>query len=180
MCYNKKHMIFIICFLFNGVYGIMNKRFIITISWVLVFLWMLIIFRLSSQVAEDSNGLSLGITGLLQKTLDKIVQTDSGSLNHLVRKGAHFSAYMLLAVLSSNAVRQSGIRGLKSLAAALGICVLYAASDEIHQLFVAGRSGQPLDVLIDSLGACVGIGIFTLVKHCRLGKNSRRLNKQST
>lgn len=180
MCYNKKHMIFIICFLFNGVYGIMNKKFIITISWVLVFLWMLIIFRLSSQVAEDSNGLSLGITDLLQKTLERFAQTDSGSLNHLVRKGAHFSAYLLLAVLSSNAVRQSGIRGLKSLAAALGICVLYAASDEIHQLFVAGRSGQPLDVLIDSLGACVGIGIFTLVKHCRLGKNRRRLNKQST
>ena len=158
----------------------MNKKFIVTISWILVFLWMLIIFRLSSQVAEDSNGLSLGITGLIQNALEKFVQTDPGSLNHLVRKGAHFSAYMLLAVLASNAVCQSGIKGLKSFAAALGICVLYAVSDEIHQLFVAGRSGQPLDVLIDSFGACVGAGILTLIKSCRLGKNSKRLNKQST
>lgn len=173
-------MIFIIRFLFNGVYGIMNKKIRATISWILVLLWMLLIFRLSSQVAVESNGLSLGITDLIQKALEKFVQMDSGTLNHLVRKGAHFSAYMLLAVLTFNAVCQSGMKGLKSFFAVIGICVLYAAGDEIHQLFVAGRSGQPLDVLIDSLGACVGAGIFTFLRHCRLGKNSRRLNKQST
>ncbi|HEV2060408.1 MAG TPA: VanZ family protein [Solirubrobacteraceae bacterium] len=38
------------------------------------------------------------------------------------------------------------------------IAVLYAASDEIHQSFVAGRDGSPLDVAID----CVGIGLAAL------------------
>ena len=34
---------------------------------------------------------------------------------------------------------------------------LYAASDEIHQLFVPGRSGQLRDVLLDSDGVAAGI-----------------------
>ena len=33
----------------------------------------------------------------------------------------------------------------------------YAATDEFHQLFVAGRSGQIKDVLIDTIGACIGL-----------------------
>ncbi len=167
-------------FFINGVYCIMNKNIRVTISWILVLLWMLLIFRLSSQVAVESNGLSLGITDLIQRALEKFVQMDSGTLNHLVRKGAHFSAYMLLAVLTFNAVRQSGMKGLKSFFAVIGICVLYAAGDEIHQLFVAGRSGQPLDVLIDSLGTCVGAGIFTFAERYRFRKNNCRLNKQNT
>lgn len=34
---------------------------------------------------------------------------------------------------------------------------LYAASDEFHQLFVPGRSGQISDVLLDSAGVCFGV-----------------------
>jgi len=36
-------------------------------------------------------------------------------------------------------------------------------SDEFHQFFVPGRAGQLKDVLIDSTGATVGIGIYLLV-----------------
>ena len=34
---------------------------------------------------------------------------------------------------------------------------LYAVSDEIHQIFVPGRSGEPRDVLIDTSGVLIGI-----------------------
>jgi VanZ family protein len=153
----------------------MNKIIKVTVSWILVLLWMLLIFRLSSQVAAESNGLSLGITGWIQNVLEKFIRMDSGVLNHLVRKGAHFSAYMLLAVFSSNAVHQSGISGWKGFAAAFGICVLYASSDEIHQLFVAGRSGQSTDVLIDSLGALVGMGIALLIGRAIIKLQNKKL-----
>ena len=43
------------------------------------------------------------------------------------------------------------------------ICILYAISDEIHQLFVPGRSGQVSDVLLDTLGAFTGIMIYKLI-----------------
>ena len=40
---------------------------------------------------------------------------------------------------------------------AVGICFLYACTDELHQLFSSGRSGQFDDVLLDSIGALLGI-----------------------
>ena len=48
-----------------------------------------------------------------------------------------------------------------TLAIALGFCILYAASDEIHQLFVPGRGAQFRDVMIDFSGAILGSGIST-------------------
>lgn len=48
----------------------------------------------------------------------------------------------------------------KRMLLALLIGVEYAAIDEIHQLFVAGRSGQITDVMIDSIGIALGICIL--------------------
>lgn len=154
----------------------MNKKILVVFSWAAVLLWMLLIFRLSSQVAVESNGLSLGIVGWIQKLMAGLGQAESEIINHIVRKGAHFSAYMVLAALTANALRRSGSNGWKSLVTAICICVLYAVSDEIHQLFVAGRSGQPSDVAIDSLGALAGMGIFILaVKYCE-----KRLHRKNS
>lgn len=43
------------------------------------------------------------------------------------------------------------------------IGIEYAALDEIHQLFVADRSGQITDVMIDSIGIALGICIFMFI-----------------
>lgn len=56
------------------------------------------------------------------------------------------------------------------------VCVLYATSDEIHQLFVPGRSCQIGDIAIDAAGAAAGIVLILLlisVKRRRSAKNSR-------
>lgn len=53
------------------------------------------------------------------------------------------------------------------------IAALYAASDEIHQLFVPGRSGQLSDVILDSAGALAGVAVFTVICwliNCRKAK----------
>ena len=44
----------------------------------------------------------------------------------------------------------------------LSIGVIYAISDEIHQMFIAGRTAKPTDVFIDTLGVTVG-GLFILL-----------------
>ena len=49
------------------------------------------------------------------------------------------------------------------MALALIVCVLYAISDEVHQMFVPGRGPGIKDVLIDSAGATVGIGVYMFV-----------------
>jgi len=136
---------------------------------------MLLIFYLSSQVVQRSNKLSTGITQIVIKVV-KIVSPDSilgldGS-NHLVRKNAHFFAYLILGTLVMNALKRSRVTGFRVVIFTLVICVLYATSDEVHQLFVPGRGGQVKDVLIDSSGALLGITLFTATNKFMKKKSS--------
>lgn len=146
------------------------------LAWTAVILWMAVIFHLSHQPATVSNTLSTGITEVIVKTVEKVIpraSIDVQSFNNVVRKNAHFIAYLVLGVLVLNALRRTGVKGSRSLVLALGICVLYAVSDEVHQLFVPGRGGQVHDVLIDSAGASVGIGLYLLVSRVVRGGGTK-------
>ncbi|MBN4074890.1 MAG: VanZ family protein [Alkaliphilus sp.] len=137
-----------------------KKQIIISISWLAVLLWMVLIFNLSSQPANQSNKLSEGITKAIVDTVERVAPStdfDLSRLNHIVRKNAHFFAYLVLALLVMNAVRRTGGNDIKL---TLLICVLYAISDEMHQIFIPGRSAQLSDVLIDSVGVVVGIVMY--------------------
>ncbi|WP_347489269.1 VanZ family protein [Desulfoscipio sp. XC116] len=118
------------------------------ISWAAVILWMALIFNLSAQVAAQSNQLSRGITAASVKTVEKVApraEFDIRSFNNILRKNAHFFAYLVLGVLVLNALRRSGAHGCRGFALALGICILYAISDEAHQLFVPYLSPAEVD-----------------------------------
>jgi VanZ family protein len=144
------------------------------LSWSAVILWMALIFYLSHQPATESNQLSKGITELIVKTVEKVdpnPEFDIRSFNYIVRKNAHFFAYLILGVLVLNALRRSGVYGYRSVGLALLMCVLYAISDEVHQLFVPGRGAQIKDVIIDCAGVSIGIGVYILIGGRR--KNSR-------
>ncbi len=141
-----------------------NKK----IAWALAIGWMSLIFILSHQPASVSSGLSSSITEFL---LGQITELFPGSdarveeFHTLVRKNAHFIAYLILGVLLVNALGSWGQLTLKVFSAAFTIAVLYAASDEFHQLFIDGRSGEVRDVLIDSAGAVAGIVICWLIDY---------------
>ncbi len=158
-----------------------KKHISILVSWTLVLLWMLLIFNLSAQPAQQSDRLSGGITQIVIKVVQKIVpgsNPDLSSFNHIVRKNAHFFAYLVLGILALNALRRSGVSGKGWPLLALCICAVYASSDEFHQLFVPGRSGQVKDVLIDSSGALLGIVLSLTVSKLKCKrKNSMYLLK---
>ena len=61
----------------------------------------------------------------------------------------------------------------------LVIGIVYASSDEIHQRFVSGRSGQITDVMIDSFGVLFGILIVMLVMECTRRILSKRYIKST-
>lgn len=133
------------------------------LPWTLVILWMVLIFYLSHQPATKSNELSTGITEKIVEAIEKVApdfKIDIGRFNHIIRKNAHFFAYLVLGILVANGLRSCNVNGYKGFIIALIICVLYAISDEIHQLYVPGRGGQVKDVIIDSAGALVGIGVY--------------------
>jgi VanZ family protein len=130
------------------------------LSWAAVILWMALIFKLSSQPAVQSSKLSTGITKINIKAIEKVNPNTKFNIvkfDHMVRKNAHFFVYLFLGVFVINVLRRSGIRGYRCVVYALLICILYATSDELHQIFVPGRGAQVKDVIIDSAGASVGI-----------------------
>lgn len=81
------------------------------------------------------------------------------AVHPFVRKAAHFTAYALLglSVFFSVHLLYDRLRMRLKAVAALSVCALYACFDEIHQLFVPGRDGNFIDVLIDVSGSLCGI-----------------------
>ena len=137
------------------------------LPWILVILWMALIFFLSHQPAMESNQLSSGIIKRIYDIIKMIapdIRLDLESLNHIIRKLAHFGVYMILGFLLANGLRYNKKSRINAILLALLICILYAISDEIHQIFIPGRSGQVSDVLIDSLGGLVGIVLLDLLR----------------
>jgi len=153
----------------------MSNRTISLISWATVILWLLVIFSLSSQPGPESNNLSKTVTKQIVKTTQKVIVSEEtikprknliNKLNNLIRKYAHGVVYLVLGMLVMNAFAVSGIRGCKAFIFSLIFCLIYAASDEIHQLFVPGRGAKETDVLIDALGAVIGMLVYNII--CRL------------
>jgi len=76
-----------------------------------------------------------------------------------LRKVAHAAEF---AVLGFWLLRATGRVDL-----ALGLGIAYAVSDEIHQHFVSGRQGEPLDVAIDAVGVAIGVYLGTRLRRAR-------------
>ena len=141
------------------------------LPWMPVILWMLVILYLSSQSADQSNQLSMGVTVRIYEAVNILLpELEVDAFNHMVRKYAHFFAYMILGILSVNALYLNGIKDRKAILYSFIISFLYAISDEIHQIFVPGRAGQVMDVLIDSSGGIIGIAIYASVYSLTIGK----------
>lgn len=125
--------------------------------------WMAVIFYLSAQPAEQSSELSTGIMHVLLEFTEKTLVIDDGFFHHIIRKSAHLIAYLLLGILTMFALEHRIKQNMIQILIALLIGVLYAMSDEVHQLFVAGRSGEIADVGIDALGVLIGVLIYILL-----------------
>jgi VanZ family protein len=99
--------------------------------WAPVVLWAAVIFAFSS-VPDLGTGL--------------------GTWDLVLRKLAHAAEFAVLGALLLRAV------AVERTALALGIA--YAATDELHQHFVPGRLGSPVDVLIDAAGLAIGVALW--------------------
>ena len=152
------------------------------LSWSFVIIWMAIIFGFSSQVAEQSNQLSTTVTEVVVEVVENVApraEINVHRLNGIIRKNAHFFLYLVLGILVTNAFRRSGNTLIRSLVFSFFICVLYAVSDEIHQMYVPGRGAQATDVLIDSSGASVGLFIYWISSYI-YGVKSKKKKTAST
>jgi len=131
------------------------------IFMILIIIWMVLIFLLSSQDATQSAELSGGLIDKILNLFDRELLEFEVSMidvmQFIIRKFAHMFLYVVLAILVSIELSTYSIK--KELIISGSICVCYAISDEIHQHFVSGRSGEIRDVLIDAVGVIIGICI---------------------
>ena len=136
---------------------------------ILLFGTFYIIFGFSSQDGEESGGISSRVTEfILEKsnTYKNIEENRQDEIfertEKIIRKIAHFSIYALVGFLLMGLVSTFKLKEKTRILISLILGVLYAASDEIHQLFSPGRSAQITDVYIDTLGILVGIFVILL------------------
>lgn len=156
----------------NGERDFAMKRTVALLhAWLPVFFMMSVIFYFSHQRAAESSKLSGSLTEAVAIVIEALVPfmtIDSEFLHFFIRKGAHFTVYFILGVTLIRACSIYFARKRRALYAFIIAC-LYAISDEVHQLFIPGRSGEIGDVLIDSFGALIGIFIYLRIrrKFCR-------------
>ncbi len=140
---------------------------------VLAIIWMIVIFIFSAQNNEESSVVSEGfsdrivnVTGwLLHLHIDEDKALEIAlAIEYFVRKGAHMTEFAVLAVLLYLWLGRWQMARLRRCGTAVALTVLYACSDEFHQLFVEGRAGLASDVLVDGVGAVLGLVFFLLVQ----------------
>lgn len=139
----------------------MNKK----LSFLICILWMCLIFYFSHQPATISDSQSNGTLSILQKLFNNspvinALLSDADKKDFIifiVRKSAHMFIYFMLAILCFVHLQSKDSLSIKSYALSLFISFIYATSDEIHQVFIQGRSGQISDVAVDTLGALIGL-----------------------
>jgi VanZ family protein len=83
-------------------------------------------------------------------------------INLFVRKNAHAFEYLILSILTANALLINKIKGKASLPIIMFVCLFYAVLDEFHQSFIPGRTAMVNDILIDFAGCLIGILIYFL------------------
>lgn len=126
------------------------------IKWILVILWMVVIFIFSNETSTMSNEKSRFFIYLIQ-TLGLDLNAFFGNLsNFMVRKASHFLEYFILAILLFNIIKGK-FEIKKVFIISIVIVVLYACTDEIHQIFIPGRTARIKDIFIDTVGGSMGL-----------------------
>ena len=121
----------------------------IVFSWALVLVVLCFIFNLSAQDAEESKELSDSLVSRIFQWLEVYIDGE------LIRKFAHMLEFAALSFSLYNGVLATW-ETKKAHLVSLVLTVLCAVGDEIHQIFVPGRSGEIRDVIIDTCGAITG------------------------
>ena len=127
--------------------------------WLPAGLWigmLLLIFYFSSQAGSPENSAAwlLGwLRWLAPQLAERLTPEQLHLLNYTFRKMGHGTGYLILTLLGYWAFRRSfGMDSPRAVRGAVLTSLLRAVLDEIHQAFVPGRTGTPVDVMIDAVG----------------------------
>ena len=153
------------------------KKYLKIINIVLLVICMISIFLLSNEDRKTSTIRSIDTTKKIVSVVssDKVSDTTSTKIAkdyfNEVRKSAHFIEYLCLGILVINVIKDYKKISYKWIIICILFFLLYSISDEVHQIYVPGRSCEVRDVLIDTSGSIIGIMIYCLINRKQLVKN---------
>lgn len=129
--------------------------------WLPVALWMLLIFSASTGLGSAQRPSRI-LGPFLRWLVPGIGEDTISAVRFGVRKTGHVLEFAVLAVLLWRARRQSVANDSRPWSWAEArwavlVAALYAATDEFHQSFVPSRDGAVADVLLDTVGATLGL-----------------------
>ena len=141
------------------------------IGLLLIIIWMVIIFLFSNQQGNASSVTSNKVTKEIIEVLPSTKHLEENQKNEIVkkvnpimRKIAHYTIYLvggILIMFFISTIVQSEKRGVLF---SVLIVLVYAITDEIHQMFMDGRTAKITDVFIDTLGVITGCLLVLLIK----------------
>lgn len=153
------------------------------LTWLPALIIMIIIFLFSARPAGNSNESSKTIANIVLNLMENVHDDplphkdrdrELDRINHIVRKMAHFIEYAVLASAIEFHYLIRKRKGAQLILLSISLTVLYAVSDELHQLFVPGRSGELKDVMIDFAGAVTGTLLFYFLIRLYRYRNNRK------
>lgn len=141
--------------------------------WLPVILWATVISVLSSDSFSGEHTASL-LRPVFEALLPGAAPATIDAVHAVTRKLAHVTEYAVLALLVFRALERPG-RSVAAVAlGALVLCGLYASVDELHQSFVPSRGASPVDTVLDTFGAALGLAarLATLPRRISAGRRS--------
>ena len=153
-----------------------NKQIKI-IKLILIIIWMITVFRFSGQQGTESGDTSRKFTIIIIRIMTgkslEINDPFVEGVQLFIRKFAHFTIYAIGGFLIMNYAYSTDKTQKQKILHSIGFGGVYAITDEIHQFFVSGRSGNIFDVGIDTLGVITGVLMYILIRKfiCKLMKN---------
>lgn len=150
-----------------------RNRFLFDILPVLI--WLVFIFSMSTGAGASTQTNSFVdhfLARFFPEWSRRLTWPARDAIHYYLRKSAHVIEYAILGALMLRALRRGKPVVRWMLAAAWLLCTCYAATDEFHQIFVPGRTPKVTDVMIDSVGAALGIGMMFLLSRRPLVANA--------
>lgn len=125
-----------------------------------------LIFFFSAQNEDSSTVASDGVMNVVLDaspvSKENLDESQLENVEVLVRKSAHFILFFVLGVYAYLSAESLELK--KKLIIALLFCFSYGIFDEVHQLFIDGRSGEVRDAAIDFCGSALGIFSILIIK----------------
>lgn len=140
------------------------------LSITIVIVWCTLIFDYSNQNGDISKGTSDKVVNYIGNIF-KIKEESREKLTFPARKCAHFFVYFVLGFLIINMFKTFDVKTSHAIIISAIFCMIFAGSDELHQLFIRARTAKVSDVLLDSSASLLGIYLYYLLIRGKYEKN---------